>query len=248
MVTAATGAFLRVVFNLEEDQVPIRRARIKDRLALAGPTVTQMAARLNNAGLISATDDEPILALTDRGREIAVRVVRKHRLAERLFTDVLGLSPQLAHREAAAWEHALGGPTEQAIVALLDDPARSPWGNPIPGLDELGASTSPVPASINLTALGPTADPVVTAPHEATPHEAAPHKAVVHEAVVHEAVVHSISEAGQDDAEFAASLMAAGILPGETITVHRIDERFTLHGRASLDLPLRTAQWILLER
>ncbi len=69
---------------------------------------------------------------------LATRVMRKHRLAERLLTDVIGLEWALVHDEACRWEHVMSERVEQRLVELLDHPDRSPYGNPIPGLSELG--------------------------------------------------------------------------------------------------------------
>jgi DtxR family Mn-dependent transcriptional regulator len=73
---------------------------------------------------------------------LATRVMRKHRLAERLLTDVIGLDWELVHAEACRWEHVMSETVERRLVDLLDHPTESPYGNPIPGLDELGESSS----------------------------------------------------------------------------------------------------------
>ena len=64
--------------------------------------------------------------------------MRKHRLAERLLTDVIGLEWELVHAEACRWEHVMSETVERRLLELLDHPTSSPYGNPIPGLDELG--------------------------------------------------------------------------------------------------------------
>ena len=73
-----------------------------------------------------------------RGCGLATRVMRKHRLAERLLTDVIGLDWELVHEEACRWEHVMSETVERRLLELLDHPTESPYGNPIPGLDELG--------------------------------------------------------------------------------------------------------------
>ena len=78
------------------------------------------------------------LDLTDKGRDLATAVMRKHRLAERLLTDVLGLDIAKVHDEACRWEHVMSEEVEKRMVAVLDDPTRSPFGNPIPALSALG--------------------------------------------------------------------------------------------------------------
>jgi DtxR family Mn-dependent transcriptional regulator len=78
------------------------------------------------------------LELTDKGRAMAVAVMRKHRLAERLLVDVIGLDWQNVHAEACRWEHVMSEEVERRLVEVLNHPTTSPYGNPIPGLDELG--------------------------------------------------------------------------------------------------------------
>jgi DtxR family Mn-dependent transcriptional regulator len=64
--------------------------------------------------------------------------MRKHRLAERLLIDVIGLEWELVHEEACRWEHVMSEQVERRLLELLGHPTESPYGNPIPGLDELG--------------------------------------------------------------------------------------------------------------
>ncbi len=73
-----------------------------------------------------------------RGRNKAVNVMRKHRLAERLLSDVIGLDWAFVHEEACRWEHVMSEQVERRLVELLGHPTESPYGNPIPGLDQLG--------------------------------------------------------------------------------------------------------------
>ena len=71
--------------------------------------------------------------LTEKGRGRAESVVRKHRLAERLLTDVIGLDWHKAHLEAGRWEHVISDEVEERLVKLLENPTTCPHGNPIPG-------------------------------------------------------------------------------------------------------------------
>src|SRR4051794_26800238 len=64
--------------------------------------------------------------------------MRKHRLAERLLSDVIGLDWAYVHEEACRWEHVMSEQVERRLVELLGHPTESPYGNPIPGLDQLG--------------------------------------------------------------------------------------------------------------
>ena len=88
-------------------------------------------------GLVVVSEDRT-LELTDAGRRKAVDVMRKHRLAERLLSDVIGLDWAFVHEEACRWEHVMSEQVERRLVELLGHPTESPYGNPIPGLDQLG--------------------------------------------------------------------------------------------------------------
>ena len=132
-----TEMYLRTIFELEEEGVVPLRARIAERLAQSGPTVSQTVARMERDGLLNVADDRH-LELTPAGRSRAVSVMRKHRLAERLLVDVIGLEWEQVHTEACRWEHVMSEAVERKLVALLGNPTTSPYGNPIPGLDELG--------------------------------------------------------------------------------------------------------------
>ncbi|MDQ4086000.1 MAG: metal-dependent transcriptional regulator [Actinomycetota bacterium] len=132
-----TEMYLRTVFELEEEGIVPLRARIAERLHQSGPTVSQTVARMERDGLLTIEGDRH-LELTPHGRKLAMRVMRKHRLAERLLTDVIGLDWELVHAEACRWEHVMSEQVERRLLALLDHPTLSPYGNPIPGLEELG--------------------------------------------------------------------------------------------------------------
>ncbi len=132
-----TEMYLRTVYELEEEGVVPLRARIAERLGQSGPTVSQTVARMERDGLMHVADDRH-LELTEQGRHEATRVMRKHRLAERLLADVIGLDWEDVHIEACRWEHVMSEAVERRIVAMLDKPLVCPHGIPIPGLDELG--------------------------------------------------------------------------------------------------------------
>ncbi len=137
-----TEMYLRTIFELHEEGVVALRARIAERLHQSGPTVSQTVARMERDGLLRVADDRR-LELTDDGQAYATRVMRKHRLAERLLTDVIGLDWALVHDEACRWEHVISDDVERRLVAILDAPMVSPYGNPIPGLAELGVQPDP---------------------------------------------------------------------------------------------------------
>jgi DtxR family transcriptional regulator, Mn-dependent transcriptional regulator len=133
-----TEMYLRTVLELEEEGVPALRARIAERLHQSGPTVSQTVARMERDGLLTLEGDRH-LALTETGRAKAVSVMRKHRLAELLLVNVIGMPYEEAHDEACRWEHVMSEAVEQRVYELLGQPTRSPYGNPIPGLDDLGS-------------------------------------------------------------------------------------------------------------
>jgi DtxR family Mn-dependent transcriptional regulator len=109
------------------------RARIAERLSQSGPTVSQTVARMERDGLVVVSDDRH-LELTAAGRDTATRVMRKHRLAECLLVEVLGMPWEEVHAEACRWEHVMSESVELRVLELLHHPTHSPYGNPIPGL------------------------------------------------------------------------------------------------------------------
>lgn len=132
-----TEMYLRTILELEEEAITPLRARISERLGHSGPTVSQTVGRMERDGLVVVSDDRT-LELTDAGRSKAVDVMRKHRLAERLLSDVIGLDWAYVHEEACRWEHVMSEQVERRLVELLGHPTESPYGNPIPGLAQLG--------------------------------------------------------------------------------------------------------------
>ena len=133
-----TEMYLRTIYELGEEGIPPLRARIAERLRQSGPTVSQTVARMERDGLVTLHEDRH-LVLTALGEQLATRVMRRHRLAERLLTDVIGLEWDLVHDEACRWEHVISTDVERRLVAILGGPTVSPYGNPIPALAELGA-------------------------------------------------------------------------------------------------------------
>jgi DtxR family transcriptional regulator, Mn-dependent transcriptional regulator len=124
--------YCEAIFELREDDVDVIQARIAERLAVSRPAVSEMIKRLEHQGLISVSDG---IRLTADGLDLAETVVRRHRLAERFLTDILGLSWSEAHGEAGRWEHVISERVEEAMVRLLGDPTTCPHGNPIPRSD-----------------------------------------------------------------------------------------------------------------
>ena len=136
-----TEMYLKTIYELTEEGITPLRARIAERLGHSGPTVSQTVARMERDGLVVVTGDRH-LELTAVGEGKAVRVMRKHRLAERLLTDVIGLEWPYVHEEACRWEHVMSERVEKRLASLLDHPHFDPYGNPIPGLGEIGEETT----------------------------------------------------------------------------------------------------------
>ena len=132
-----TEMYLRTILDLEEEHIVPLRARISERLGHSGPTVSQTIARMERDGLVIVEGDRH-LQLTADGRSKATHVLRKHRLAERLLADVIGLDRAYVHDEACRWEHVMSEQVERRVLEMLGHPTESPYGNPIPGLAELG--------------------------------------------------------------------------------------------------------------
>ncbi|OYN88442.1 metal-dependent transcriptional regulator [Parenemella sanctibonifatiensis] len=190
-----TEMYLKTVLELEEAGIVPLRARIAERLHQTGPTVSQTVARMERDGLLVVQGDRH-LTFTEVGRERAVSVMRKHRLAERLLVDVIGLDWVLAHDEACRWEHVMSTDVEKRMIGLLDDPKQSPYGNPIPGLEALGASSKELGAAVPLPQLVTGADPV-------------------------EVRLDWIGEGLQAEPDLLETVWQAKLMPGATITAKR---------------------------
>ncbi|MFP5416397.1 MAG: iron dependent repressor, metal binding and dimerization domain protein [Actinomycetes bacterium] len=197
-----TEMYLRTVYELEEEGVPPLRARIAERLGQSGPTVSQTVQRMERDGLLVVAGDRHI-ELTQTGRAKATSVMRKHRLAEVLLTQVIGLPLELVHEEACRWEHVISDEVEARLVAILDGPTRSPYGNPIPAAGALGPEP-PAQARVR------------------------PLMGVVLAGQPVEVVVERITEVVQADAGLIALLRDAGIGPGATVTAELSGTRLLL--------------------
>ncbi len=122
--------YCECIFELDEDDVAVIQARIAERLQVSRPAVSEMIRRLDAEGLITT---DGAIRLTSSGQALAQLVVRRHRIAERFLTDMLGLSWADAHHEAGKWEHVMSDAVEQAMDRVLGSPTTCPHGNPIPG-------------------------------------------------------------------------------------------------------------------
>ena len=132
-----TEMYLKAILELEEEGITPMRARIAERLDHSGPTVSQTVARMERDGLLKVEQDRQ-LNFTDEGRLTAIEVMRKHRLAELLLVEVIGLDWESVHEEACRWEHVMSEAVERRLLEILDNPTHSPFGMPIPGLELLG--------------------------------------------------------------------------------------------------------------
>jgi DtxR family Mn-dependent transcriptional regulator len=199
-----TEMYLRTIFELEEEGIVPLRARIAERLSQSGPTVSQTVARMERDGLLHVAGDRQ-LSLSEHGRTLATRVMRKHRLAECLLVNVIELPWEEVHIEACRWEHVISESVERRLFEMLGYPVRCPHGNVIPGLDELGLA---VKDQIDETA-GRTADEAMT---NAASREPAP------------VVVQRISEQIQSDLALMLKLKRTGIQPGREVMLAASDD------------------------
>ncbi|MFK5581938.1 MULTISPECIES: metal-dependent transcriptional regulator [unclassified Serinicoccus] len=215
-----TEMYLKIIFELEEDGVLPMRARIAERLGQSGPTVSQTVARMERDGLLELAEDRH-LVLTPEGRTAAVRVMRKHRLAERLLMDVIGLDPAFVHDEACRWEHVMSEEVEKRILSLVEDGARSPYGNPVPGLEELGQEPAP-------------------------PADGRPCSELAQGQSRDEARVVRLGEPVQVDPEVLGLLLESGVRPGAQVVVWAEDGRIIVEavGGEAVSLPVDVAAHI----
>ena len=221
-----TEMYLKTIYELSEEGITPLRARIAERLGHSGPTVSQTVARMERDGLVVLAGDRH-LELTEAGHLKAMRVMRKHRLAERLLIDVIGLEWPLAHDEACRWEHVMSERVEMRLTRLLEHPHYDPYGNPIPGLDEIGEHGT-VPGFL---------EGVVSLVDPGAPTGGAL------------GVVRRIGEPVQVDVELLGRLAEAGILPGAQVSVAREDGLVTVGMPGSpdvLDLPDEVARHIFV--
>jgi DtxR family Mn-dependent transcriptional regulator len=132
--------YLQTIESLNEEGTPAIQARIAERLGRSAPTVSEMLDRLATDGYVERSGRT--ITLTERGQGVAKTVLRKHRLAERLLVDVIGLPWHLVHDEAGRWEHVMSDEVMTRLVQILGDPATCPHGNPIPGSANLPGTPS----------------------------------------------------------------------------------------------------------
>jgi DtxR family Mn-dependent transcriptional regulator len=216
-----TEMYLRTILDLEEEGIVPLRARISERLGHSGPTVSQTIGRMERDGLVHVEGDRH-LSLSVEGRSRAMHVMRKHRLAERLLADVIGLDWAYVHDEACRWEHVMSEQVERRLLVLLDHPTESPYGNPIPALDELGDPLAAPFLQGVINIVSRVADE--TGPVEGT--------------------IRRLGEPVQFEPELLTQLLAAGVVPGAKATISAAGSYVLLqvegHGEG-LELPNEVA-------
>ena len=133
--------YLLSILRLEEQQIKVSVAQLSEHfktlplgegLGTSLPSVSAMIRRMSKEKLVGISNDKEIVLPKD-GRQYAEVILRRHRLAERLLVDVLGVDLEFAHMEAHRLEHAMSPYLEQKIIDLLDSPQTCPFGHPIPG-------------------------------------------------------------------------------------------------------------------
>jgi DtxR family transcriptional regulator, Mn-dependent transcriptional regulator len=193
-----TEEYLETILSLEEEGVVPMRARLVERLGLSAAAVSETVGRLVDQGFVELEGDRR-LSLTTKGRGLATTIVRRHRLAERLLVDVIGLEWELVHEEACRWEHVMSEAVERRLIDVLGHPHESPYGNPIPGLAELGEGSDDVEFRDGLVALN-----LVPASTSSV-------------------VVRRIGEPIQSDTVLMSRLRKAGVRPNMPVAIARID-------------------------
>jgi DtxR family transcriptional regulator, Mn-dependent transcriptional regulator len=223
-----TEMYLRTIYELEEEGIVPLRARIAERLHQSGPTVSQTVARMERDNLVHVLGDRH-LQLTDEGRARATRVMRKHRLAERLLIDVIGLDWEKVHDEACRWEHVISEDVERRLVDLLNTPTMSPYGNPIPGLSELGVTASTEPFRDGNEQLQ---DVISSSGSPVT------------------VVIERMSEEIQKDVQMMGTLRQAGIQPGAKVHAEAggLGVRLTVDGLPSCEIDREASTHLFVSR
>ena len=219
-----TEMYLRTIYDLEEEGIVPLRARIAERLDQSGPTVSQTVARMERDGLLRVAGDRQ-LELTEHGRTLAISVMRKHRLAERLLVDVIGMPWEDVHAEACRWEHVMSENVERRLVEVLEHPTTSPYGNPIPGLELLGVESGPAVGDATRLSDLPEGEPVAV-------------------------IIRRLSEHAQDDPSLITALREAGGVPNARVSVTSEPGSVTINtaGHAGLRLSSEMAHSVHVEK
>ena len=153
--TATVEDYLQVIYNMVRDGKTVIAARLAEKMGVAAPTVWATLQRMQRDGLVQLKERKEIV-LSERGWEAAESIIRRHRLTERLLTDLLNLPWHESHEEAHRIEHAISPRVEEQIMAVLGHPSTCPHGNPIPGV-----ATGPSPATLPLDSVAEGAEVVI---------------------------------------------------------------------------------------
>lgn len=132
--TPAMQDYLKAIYRLQENGALVSTQRIAEQLGVAPPSVTSMVKRLHNRGFVYHANYHGV-QLTVSGEQIAVEVIRHHRLLECYLVEKLGYDLDEVHAEAEHLEHHLSEELEAHIDAALGHPTVDPHGGPIPGLE-----------------------------------------------------------------------------------------------------------------
>ena len=165
-VTPLVEEYLESILNITSEGKLAIGARLAERMNVKPATVVGAVERLTKEGFVVVDQKNKSISLTDTGRDIAISLTRRHRLAERLLVDVLGLSWADAHDEACELEHAISPQVEKALVSFLNNPQTCPHGNPIPGS---GATVSPDAVPLKDATMG--SDVIISFISEEAEHE-----------------------------------------------------------------------------
>ncbi|MFC5370792.1 metal-dependent transcriptional regulator [Arcanobacterium bovis] len=191
-----TEMYLKTVYELEEEGIPALRARIVERLGQSGPTVSETVARMERDGLVEVGVDRRV-RFTEEGLRRAAKVMRRHRLVERLLRDVIMHPWAQVHDEACRWEHVVSDDVANRIEEMLTNPQTDPFGNPIP----TSSAFDPVRNSVTNKGLRRLSELVVGDGEHLT------------------VTVERIAENVQADFDELAALIDAGVVPGAEVDV-----------------------------
>lgn len=218
-----TEMYLKTVYELKEEDIPALRARIVERLGQSGPTVSETVSRMERDGLVTMGHGREI-EFTEEGRLYAIRVMRRHRLVERLLFDVIKLDWTQLHDEACRWEHVVSDDVAERIDALLGHPLTDPFGNAIPAADT--------------TQIVGVSDDAVVSVMGASAGEGSAY------------IIDRLAESVQLDPDILALLDDEGLIPGAHVTVDVIESESAIVSRNgdSVRLSADVAKGIFLRR
>lgn len=131
--TPRVEEYLESIYKIQQEHRRVSTSSLAEHLKLSAPSVSEMVKKLEGKGLLSHT--EKGVCLTDEGKSLAKKVIRRHRLSERLLTDILGFKWDEVHEEACRLEHAISPEMEDRIAESLGNPKTCPHGHPIPDKD-----------------------------------------------------------------------------------------------------------------